>query len=177
MDKYTIAYPYAKAIFETAIKDNAIQQWSQVLTNLKVIVQEKTFANFVTSPAISHKQRENLLADIGEQFLGNAGKNFMRILAENHRLDVFSELATIYEQLRAEYENIVSVEAVSAYALTETQQTKLETALQKRLQKKIALHYKVDESLLGGVTIYIGDSIIDGSLRNKLNRLRNLLLT
>jgi F-type H+-transporting ATPase subunit delta len=176
MDKTVYARPYAKAIFETALKNNALQQWSEILANFARVATEKIFIDFIDSPLVSHLQKENLLADVAEKFIGNAGKNLMQILVENQRLDLFAELATSYEQLRTEYENIVQVEAVVAYTLTAEQKIKLETALQKRLQKKILLCYKIDKELLGGMIIYIGDNIIDGSLRNKLNRLKKELL-
>jgi F-type H+-transporting ATPase subunit delta len=176
MDKTVCARPYAKAIFDTALENNALQQWSEILANFAHMAQEKVFIDFINSPLVSHIQKENLLADVAEKFLGNAGKNFMQILAENQRLDLFTELAACYEQLRTEYENIVQVEAVVAYALTAEQEIKLETALQKRLQKKIVLRYKINKELLAGIMIYIGDNIIDGSLRNKLNRLKKELL-
>jgi F-type H+-transporting ATPase subunit delta len=176
MSNYVLARPYAKAIFDIAIKDNTLQQWSAVLAGLATVAQETIFTDFIDNPQITHKQRENLLVGIAEQCLGNAGKNFIQILADNQRLDIFPDLAVTYEQMRTEYENITPIKAVSVYPLTTEQQTKLELALQKRLQKKIALQCTVDQKLLGGMMLYIGDTIIDGSLRNKLDRLKQDLL-
>ena len=176
MDKTICARPYAKAVFEMAITNNTVQQWSEILANLACAAKEKIFIDFINNPSVSHVQKENLLMDVTEKILGPVGKNFMQILAENQRLDLFTELAASYEQLRTEYENIVEVKAVVAYALTAEQEIKLEIALQKRLQKKIVLRYKIDKELIGGMMLHIGNNIIDGSLRNKLNRLNKDLL-
>jgi F-type H+-transporting ATPase subunit delta len=172
MSNYIVARPYAKAIFDIAVENNTLQQWSEVLAGLATTAQETVFINFIINPRVTAKQRENLLVGIVEQCLGNAGKNFIQILANNQRLDIFPELAVTYEQMRTEYENITPIKAIAAYPLTAEQQTKLELALQKRLQKKVALQYTVDQKLLGGMMLYIGDTIIDGSLRNKLDRLK-----
>jgi F-type H+-transporting ATPase subunit delta len=176
MDKYILAHPYAKAVFDTAVESNTLRQWSQVLASLSMISKEKFFTAFITNQSLSLKQRGNLLADVAEKFLGKSGRNFIQVLVENQRLNIFPELAVIYEQLHNEYRNIVSVKAISAYALTSEQQINLETALQKRLQKRIIIKYTIDEKLLGGMAIYIGDHIIDGSLLNKLNKLKKDLL-
>lgn len=178
MPNYVIARPYAKAIFNMALEGNALQQWSDVLTNVAKAMQEKLIADFMNNPNITYEQQGILLSDIVEKFLGDDGKNFIKILMHNRRLNIFPEISEVYEQLRAERENTVKVQAIAADTLTTEQQKKLETALQKRLQKKIILQCTVDKKLLGGLVVRIGDNIIDGSLRNKLNRLKkDLLLT
>jgi F-type H+-transporting ATPase subunit delta len=177
MSEYAIARPYAKAMFKIALKDNTLPLWSEILNNLAAAMQEQTIINFMHNPNVTYEQQGALLADIIEQFVGETGKRFIKILAFNRRLNLFSEIAKTYEQLRFEHENTVKVRTIATMPLTAEQQTKLESVLQKRLQKKIILQFEIDEQLLGGMIIRIGDNVIDGSLRNKLNHLKNSLLT
>lgn len=176
MPNYVIARPYAKAIFNIALESNTLQQWSDVLANMAKVMPEKLVIDFMDNPNITYEQQGILWSDIVEKFLGDDGRHFIKTLTHNHRLNIFPEIFEAYEQLRAEHENTVKVQAIAADMLTTEQQQKLETALQKRLQKKIILQCSVDKKLLGGVVIRIGDNIIDGSLRNKLNRLKNSLV-
>lgn len=177
MSNYVYARPYAKAIFYVAVAEKTLQQWSDVLLSLAATMREKMVIDFMENPKITYEQQGALFADVVAQFLGDAGKNLIQILTENTRLSVLPEIYEIYERLRANYENTVKVRAVVTETLTPEQQSKLEEALQKRLQKKIILQCEIDKKLLGGIVIYVGDNVIDGSLINRLNQLKKYLLS
>ena len=107
--------------------------------------------------------------------LSAAGQNFIKLLVENRRLNVLSEIAALYEAQRAEAENTAVAQVVSAYPLTDEQLRKITGVLQKRLGRTVSLVNTVDKDLLGGVVIRAGDSVIDGSARGQLERLANAL--
>ena len=86
-------------------------------------------------------------------------------------MSLFPQIAEQFETLKAEQEKMVEVEITSAYELTKAQQTKLAQALQKRLNREIKIQTQVDKSLIGGVLIHAGDTVIDGSVRGKLAKL------
>jgi len=176
MDKHFIARPYAKAIFDLAVESNNLQQWSNFLSDLTIVLQDKIFTNFVHNPLLNYEQLTNLFITVADKSLGTVGRNFIQVLAKHRRLDIFLELASIYEELCFEYEQIARIKVISAYELTVEQRQKLELALQKRLQKKIVLEYGINKTLLGGLVIYMGDNVIDSSLRNKLNKTKQNLL-
>jgi F-type H+-transporting ATPase subunit delta len=98
-------------------------------------------------------------------------QNFVRVLAENHRLVLLPEIAAHYEAARAQVENTVDVEVVSAVALDAAQAEKLKQALNTRLRRQVRMQNTVDASLLGGAVIRAGDLVIDGSLKGRLDRL------
>ena len=79
------------------------------------------------------------------------------------------------EAFRAEYDKEVTVDVKSATRLLKAQQTELSKALEKRLQRKIKLNCSVDKSIIGGLVIEAGDTVIDGTLRGKLDRLATAL--
>ncbi|WP_278358111.1 F0F1 ATP synthase subunit delta, partial [Idiomarina abyssalis] len=98
-------------------------------------------------------------------------KNFVKVLAENERLPVLPAVSELYQTLRAEHDKEVTVDVKSAVKLLKAQQTALSKALEKRLQRKIKLNCSVDKSIIGGLVIEAGDTVIDGTLRGKLDRL------
>jgi F-type H+-transporting ATPase subunit delta len=102
-------------------------------------------------------------------------QNFVRVLAENHRLVLLPEIAAHYEIARAQVENTVDVEVVSAVALDAAQAEKLKQALSTRLRRQVRMRNSVDASLLGGAVIRAGDLVIDGSLKGHLERLGTAL--
>ena len=97
------------------------------------------------------------------------------LLAENNRLSLLGDIAVIYEELRAEAEQVMTADVSAAKPLTEEQEANISAALKKRTGRDVTLNVEVDESLLGGAVIRAGDLIIDGSALGKLNRLANVI--
>ncbi len=105
------------------------------------------------------------------------GRALLDLLAENDRIDYLPEIATHFDELKAEHQNVADVEVVSAAALNDAQQQRLAGALRARLRRDVRLHCTVDPSLIGGAVVRSGDLLIDGSLANKLQRLGTELTT
>jgi F-type H+-transporting ATPase subunit delta len=97
------------------------------------------------------------------------------LLSENGRLDFLPEIASQFEELKAEAENVVDAEVCSAADLDERQRERLAAALRKRLGREVRLHCSVDPSLVGGAIVRSGDLLIDGSLKGRLERLETEL--
>jgi F-type H+-transporting ATPase subunit delta len=174
-ERATIARPYAKAVFETALPARAFAQWSAGLNVAAEIVVDPRVTELIKNPEVP-------TADIAEFIIGVAGtkldahmQNFVRVLAENHRLLLLPEILAHYEVMRAEVENTVDVEVISAVKLDPAQAEKLAEALNTRLKRRVNMRNSVDASLLGGAIIHAGDLVIDGSLKGRLQRLRTEL--
>ena len=174
-ERATIARPYAKAAFEAALPGRAFAQWSAGLTVAAEIVADPRVTALIKNPEVA-------TADIAEFIIGVAAtkldarmQNFVRILAENHRLLLLPEILAHYEVMRADVENTVDVEVISAVKLDVAQADKLTGALTTRLKRRVNMRNSVDASLLGGAIIHAGDLVIDGSLKGRLQRLRTEL--
>ena len=115
--------------------------------------------------------RAALITDVAGAKLDAGLQNFVRVLAENHRLLLLPEIAAHYEALRAQIENTVDVEVISAVPLSAAQADKLSQALRTRLKRQVRMQNSVDATLLGGAVIRAGDLVIDGSLKGRLQRL------
>lgn len=170
-EKATIARPYAKAAFESARQHHALESWSKVLATASSVVQDERVAGLLSSPKVTPEQLSGLIADIVGESLDEQTRNFLGTLASNRRLAFLPEIASMYEALRAEAENIADVHVVSAVALDDAQKQRLASALKKRLKREVRLHVEVDASLIGGAIVRAGDFVIDGSLKARLDRL------
>jgi F-type H+-transporting ATPase subunit delta len=170
-ERATIARPYAKAAFEYARGANDFAAWSQTLARLAGIVADPRVAVLTKSPQWSAADIAGLVIDIAGASLDAGMQNFVRVLAENHRLLLLPEIAAHYEEFRSAVENTVDVEVVSAVKLDAAQSDKLSAALAKRLKRNVRMKNSVDVTLLGGAVLRAGDLVIDGSLKGRLERL------
>jgi len=170
-ERATIARPYAKAAFEYARDARAFADWSQGLKLAAQIVADPRVAVLTKSPLLTASDLAGVITDVAGDKLDTGMRNFVRVLAENHRLLLLPEIAAHYEELRAAVENTVDVEVISAVTLSAAQADKLKQALSTRLKRTVRMQTSVDASLLGGAVLRAGDLVIDGSLKGRLERL------
>lgn len=170
-ERATIARPYAKAAFEYAREANDFAAWSQALARAAEIVADPRVAALTKSPQYSAADAVSLVTDVAGASLNPAMQNFLRVLAENHRLLLLPEIAAHYEEFRSAVENTVDVDVVSAVKLDAAQSDKLCAALARRLKRNVRMKNSVDATLLGGAVLRAGDLVIDGSLKGRLERL------
>ena len=167
----TLARPYARAAFEYALEQNALESWSQALSSAAAVSRDERVAAILASPAHTGDQlAEMLLSLCGDDF-GGEQQNFMRVLSANKRLLLLPEICQLFDKLKSEQEKTVDVTVISAFALEDSTRQSLAQVLSKKLAREVNVETEVDASLLGGVLIRAGDMVIDGSVRGRLNKL------
>jgi F-type H+-transporting ATPase subunit delta len=97
-------------------------------------------------------------------------------LAENERLAALTEISAMYETLRNEAERVLAAEVTSAYPMSDAQVAEITGLLEKKHGKKVKVSVHVDLDLIGGVSIAIGDEVMDASVRGKLARMQSALM-
>lgn len=170
----TIARPYAKAAFDFAVEANAIDSWLEQLTFAAEVSQDDTIQAYL-SGGVSVEQAITLFLNVCGEQVDSKGQNYLKLLAENHRLLALPQVLEQFCELKAEYEQTVNVDVTSAVKLVAAQTKTLSTALEKRLARKVKLNCKVDKSIISGLIIQAGDMVIDGSVQGKLSRLSQSL--
>jgi F-type H+-transporting ATPase subunit delta len=168
----TLARPYAKGVFAVARTDGQLDAWSQQLALLAALASEPQVAALLANPRLTADQQVTVLTQLcgAEALLDSAG-NFLTVLAENRRLRLLPQIFEQFQLLKAAQDKTVEVEVVSAFPLDAAMEQTLSDKLSKRLDRKVHLSTRVDDSLLGGVLIKAGDLVIDGSVRGRLNKL------
>ena len=171
----TLARPYAKAVFDAAQDQNAVDLWDQALAFAAQVAADQEVKNILAIPGLSEQRKAELFADCFEEPLPEALRNFLLILAENKRLPLLPEISALFSLYRADLERTVKMKVSTAFEMTEEQQQKLIEALSKKLERKVALETAVDQSLIGGVVVNTGDLVIDASVRGKLAKMARAL--
>ena len=170
-DKTTIARPYARAAFEEARGEKRLGPWSDAIRTGAVVVTDPRVETLLGNPRVTSDQLAKLVIDIAGPQLGEHGANFVRTLAENHRLGYLPEIATLFDEMKDEAEKVVDVTVTSAAPLDDGQRKTLTAALERKLNRGVRMQCHTDSALLGGAVLQAGDLVIDGSLRTQLNRI------
>lgn len=175
-DSTTIARPYAKAVFEHALAEKKLAEWSGILQVLAEAMLTSEASDFISNPLSTEEQHIDLLMTVVNKAKlakdTQTVKNLLSLLAHNKRLNILPDIKCMYEVHRAEQEKTLEVDVLSYSQLSEQQLKQMATSLSQRLQREVSLNNKVDPSLIGGAVIQAGDLVIDGSVRGKLNKLR-----
>ncbi|MCK5382436.1 MAG: F0F1 ATP synthase subunit delta [Gammaproteobacteria bacterium] len=171
----TVARPYAQAAFQFASAQQALKDWSEMLSLLAAVADDAGMRKLIDSPHVTETQLADLFIQVAGDNINERCANFVRVLAANGRLQLFPEIAALFEIQRRAAEGTVEAEMISAFPASESQQAAVIASLRKRLGREIELSCSTDADLLGGAIIRAGDLVIDGSVRGKLQRLGTAL--
>ena len=170
----TVARPYAKAAFDFAVEAKAMDNWLSQLAFAAEVAQDETIIGYISGGA-SVEQAQTLFLNVCGEQVDSQGQNFLKVMAKNERLLVLPQVLEQFIELKAEFDQEVTVDVTSAVEVTAEQKTTLSAALEKRLARKVKLNCFVDVSIVSGLVIKAGDMVIDGSVKGKLNRLATTL--
>lgn len=172
----TIARPYAEAAFKLAHEQNQLPRWSDMLALLEFVTQDEHVALAIGDPNVTGAQLETLILGVCGERLDGAGRNFVQVLIQNNRLTLVPEIHSMYEQLRLAHEGVLEAEIFSAFAIDDQQISGLVSKLESKYKRKVRAQVSVDQSLIGGIKIVVGDTVVDATVRGKLDSLAAALI-
>ncbi|WP_425619670.1 F0F1 ATP synthase subunit delta [Buchnera aphidicola] len=170
----TIARPYAKAIFEIAIQKNNITEWKNILIFINQIASIKKVKSFL-SGGLSSKDLSLIFIKISHDIINEDAKNLIQLLAENQRLNILNNILKQFLKLETDYQNILIVTLITAFALQEKNIIEIQKILENVFLKKIKLLLKINPEIIGGIIVYIDDTVFDFSIQNSLKQLSEKL--
>lgn len=165
----TLARPYAEAVFRLAKEKNALGEWSGRLATLAAIVSDAQMQAVIADPNTSAARAAELIGSIADT--GEGGKSLLKVLAANDRLSLLPEIAAQYEVLKDEAEGVLEATIVSALEMNDAQKADVVAALKAKFGRDVQATVEVDESLIGGAVITVGDQVIDGSVKGRLQKM------
>ncbi|WP_440826112.1 F0F1 ATP synthase subunit delta [Psychrobacter cryohalolentis] len=203
-DLSTLARPYAKAAFDYANENGAVNEWEDFLFVAATVVNDQSFSTWLDNPAVSAEHKSAALVDLYDTQVASANdsafkqlldankgvrpdsnasypkvsvafSNFVKQLSEQERLALLPEVYEHYRRHKAVSLKQLDAYVTSAYPLTDDQRDMLQARLAASLNASVVIHESVDASLLAGVTIKVGDKVIDDSMRGKLQQLKTQL--
>jgi F-type H+-transporting ATPase subunit delta len=172
-ENLTVARPYAQAAYEHASAEGTLPAWTDGLALLAALVADPDMRRIIADPRIGRGRLQELLLSLGAGRFGGTLANFVKVLCAANRLAVAGEIAQLFEQRRAEAENVANVEIVTAFPLDATVEERITAAIHARLGKAVKARQRVDRGLIGGAIVRVGDTVYDLSLRGRLTQLAN----
>lgn len=179
----TIARPYAEAAFDVArapaVGQGAVSTdaWLTQLQALAQVAGHPEVRSLANDPKISRAQLFDFLPGAAGIKLDAQVGNFVRMLVDNHRIALLPEIAAQFEALKHASEGISDAVITSAFPLSGAALTDLVAALEKKFGRKLQAQVVVDPALIGGVSVTVGDEVLDTSVRARLTRMQATLAT
>lgn len=167
---------YAQALLMIAVERKAIEQYENELEKFRqALVANPEVQEFLENPRVLPQEKKKALDRIIKSFASPIIYNFLHLILDKRRENFYPDIIRAYNKYADEARNIVNAEVWSAVKLTTKDYRDLEQKLKRVTGKNVRLQNRIDTSLLGGIKVKIGDTVIDGSVTKKLALLKNQL--
>jgi F-type H+-transporting ATPase subunit delta len=177
MARETAARRYAEAAFEVATRDKTVDAWRAELDRAASIVGDDRVGRMLANPAVPTERRIEIADSIFGTSVSQPVRNLLGLMLRRGRIHELPRLAAEFQRLDNARQGITEATAISAAPLTQDEVRAVTERLEQMTGGQVELTVQVDPSLLGGLVVRVGDRMIDGSVRGRLERLRNQLVS
>jgi len=169
---------YSLALFELSEEKNILNQIEeQSLSILNLINQSKDFINLIKDPTINQKDLSRVINKLFENNkFDNLFKNFLNFLIQKRRFFFLERILKSFIEICSKKRGELMAELKSAKKLSTDEIKKITDELSSNFSSKIKLNYKHDESLIGGLVVQVGSTMVDTSIKNKLKQIENRMI-
>ena len=170
-------YPrrYAQAVFSIALEREELDRWQSDLRRIASLVEDAVLVDWLESPKFHFGDKTKLVSERLED-VNPLALNLVYLLITRGRLSMVGDIADEYQRLLDSYRGIEHAEVITAIPLNDEDKLRVEKRLSVITGKKVMLKPEVDSSVIGGVIVRIGDKLLDGSTRSKLEVLNRELV-
>ncbi len=176
MLKGAIARRYAGAMFEIGSKQNQLDRTLKDVQEIAQIFAHRKLAYLLQEPKVPAQRKETAIRQALTSKVLPTSLNLALLVVQRDLVEIMPNIARELEQLVMNYKNQVVAQVTTAKQIDDAQMALIKRALEKRTGKKIILQTRIEPAILGGVVARVGDQVIDGSVRYRLNALRQQLL-
>ncbi|WP_374673949.1 F0F1 ATP synthase subunit delta [Ideonella sp.] len=170
----TIARPYAEALFKASAGEDA-RTLADQLETLGQVAGHAQLRQFADSPKVSAEQVFELVVGVARLNLSPKVANLLRTVIENGRLYALPEIAAHYRAQVNAATGVFDARITSAFPLDAGQLADVVATLEKRFGRKLNASVSVDESLIGGIRVEVGDEVLDTSVKARLEQMKAAL--
>ena len=165
---------YANALFQLAKEAKVLDSVSDELNKIKQLMETDTeFASTIKNPSVSKKNKINIFDIISEKLeLSKLTKNFIGVIINKNRINYLLNIAQSFENLISVHKGNRVAKITSAQTLSDEQLQEIKTNLNQKFDSDFNLNVNVDPNLIGGLKIQIGSQMIDSSIKNQLQLLK-----
>ena len=174
----TSANRYSLALYELASESSVIAKVEENSNSfLELISNSKDFRNLIKDPTLSQEILKNVMNKISENFkLETLFKNFLNFLILKRRFFYIQQILISFNEICSEKKGELKAEIKSAKDLSQQEINKITEELSNTFKSKIKLNYNHDKSLIGGLVVQVGSTMIDTSIKNKLQQIENRMI-
>ena len=174
----TSAERYSLALYELSTESNVTSQIEeQSLSVLKLLEQSQDFSNLIKDPTTSQDDLLKVVNTISENYkFDQLLKNFLSFLIQKRRFFFVERILKSFIEICSEKRGELKAELISAKQLSNEEIKQITEELTKNFSSKIKLNYKHDESLIGGLVVQVGSTMVDTSIKNKLQQIENRMI-
>lgn len=172
-----IAKRYAAALFSSC-SAKELEQISEALLQFSALWEDNDqLRGALLNPINPAAQRKAALQELAENICPSKPLflNFLTLLLENRRLESISQIAAVFNQLVEQFNGLLTLEVVTAFPLSHAESAEMEVQIAKALGRSATIKWQIDPEIIGGLVVKTGDRLLDGSVRNMLERARENL--
>ena len=170
-----LARPYAKALFVSALESGSSEEMAKELHVMATASESKEVTNTIENPTLSRQEVVDILINLFEETISDTSKRLLAILADNKRLNLLQSIYSIYQDLLAEHKEQNSVTVFVASDPSSDAKEEIEQKLKSSYGNDANISFSKDPSMMGGLSIKVGDETLDLSIRGKVKKLVNQL--
>ncbi|ADR22548.1 ATP synthase subunit delta [Marivirga tractuosa] len=176
MSEYRIASRYSKSLMDLAVEKNQLEDIKADMELLsKVCKENREFVLMLNNPILESVKKAAVIRAVFKDKVQEMTSLFFDIVSRKHRESVLPEMAKVFKQLYNEHKGIITAEVTTTFKLDDSLRPEVIKIVKEISGKEVELNEKVDEALIGGFLIRVGDKQIDETIQSKLNDLRREL--
>lgn len=168
-----VAIKYATALFRTAKRIGQVERISEDLLAISDLLKKNPrLLELLESPRVLEKDKKQLVDATFAPQISEALLSFLQLVINKHRIEFILAMAEDFQRLVKEDQGIVEAKVLTARSLDQSLTDQIREQMEKSTGKRIEMKVETDPTLVGGAVIILGDKIIDRSIRNQLNQLK-----
>jgi F-type H+-transporting ATPase subunit delta len=172
----TVARPYAEAIFRSAVEANDVATFGAKLKVLGLVAENADMASLLGNPNVNAGQKAGTMTSVAGDGVPAALNNALLMLIGNGKAALLPFIAEHFERLQRDHDGVVKAVITSAFPMSEAEKRGLVEALAAKYGKRVEAEVRVDEALIGGARVQVGDVVIHASVRDTLNQMAQALV-
>jgi len=167
-----VAKRYAHGLFLLAQEKNAIDQVSEEMKDIDTLLErDRSLLNFLAAPQVRDQDKISVMRSVFSGKVSKIVEEFLMLVVTKHRDQHIHDIAEEFEEIVLDHKGFVKTQVITAVEITEDEKNRLKDKLEKKSNKKVLIKTRVDEAIIGGVIVVLGDKIIDKSIRYQLQLL------
>ncbi|MFH1194537.1 MAG: ATP synthase F1 subunit delta [bacterium] len=177
MSDFSISTRYAQALMQVADEKSSLSKISSDVELLfKALNESKDLRYVLRSPVIDEDKKVRIMEEIFTSRISEDSLSFIKLILKKKRENLLLDISKRFLELRDNKLGLMNILVTSAVEMTEVQKESLKKKLSDETGKVIKLNFEIDENIIGGFLLKIGDTVIDATIRNQILKLKKCLL-